>query len=482
MHTLNAKEIVSVVSRLVIQANRNLPSELLGLIKKARSEESSDTAKFVLDILVENAAMAARTGLPVCQDTGIDVVFAEVGPDIFIEGSLESAVEEGVAAGTAEGLLRASVCDPLTRKNTGTNTPPVLHLEPSRSQGFRISVLPKGCGSENMSAIRMLPPSAGTEGIVNAVVEQVRNAGPNPCPPGIIGVGIGGTMEQAAYISKKALLRPAGRRNSRDDVAEIEREIERRLSQSGIGPMGLGGNTTVLAVHADARPCHIASLPVAINVQCHAARYAVAQWRDGEWHFNVPEAQNNEAATGRPDMPVEPKRLTLPLDSSQTEGLKAGEWVLLTGTLYTGRDQTHRRLTDLLHEGKPLPVELKGQTLYYVGPSPAPEGRVIGSAGPTTSYRMDAYTPEILEQGVLGLIGKGKRSAAVRQALKRNSAVYFATIGGAGAYLSECIKSCSVAAFPELGPEALYRMVVEDFPAIVINDTEGRDHYGQEPV
>jgi fumarate hydratase subunit beta len=174
--------------------------------------------------------------------------------------------------------------------------------------------------------------------------------------------------------------------------------------------------------------------------------------------------------------------MQLPLDPAAIRDLRAGEWLLLTGTLFTGRDQTHRRLAELLRKGKPLPVELSGQLIYYVGPSPAPEGRPAGSAGPTTSYRMDAYTPDILARGVLAVMGKGKRSEPVRKAIRKHGAVYLATIGGAGAYLSNCIKSCRIEAFPDLGPEALYRMEVKNFPAIVINDSAGNDHYGQKRV
>ncbi len=484
IQTVNTEEISSILSRLVVEANRFLPAGLVQTIAEARAQETSETARFVLDILLENAAISARTGLPVCQDTGIDVIFVEAGADIQFSGNIEEAITRGIADGTRDGLLRASVCDPLTRQNSGNNTPPVIHVEHTDSAELRISVLPKGCGSENMSAMKMLPPSAGVEGIINAVVEQVKSAGPNPCPPGIIGVGIGGTMEKAALISKKALLRPVGLRHHRKDVAEIEQKIEQRLRETGIGPMGLGGSTTALAVHAEVYPCHIASLPVAVNIQCHAARYATAVYKDDTWQIAAETKQAGKIADNGhvPEMPVSPRRLSLPLDRGTVSELKAGEWVLFTGTLYTGRDQTHRKLVELLQAGKPLPVDLASQLIYYVGPSPAPEGRAIGSAGPTTSYRMDAYTPAILDQGVLGLMGKGKRSETVRKSLKEHGAVYFATIGGAGAYLSECIRSCRVAAFPELGPEALYCMEVRDFPAIVINDTRGNDLYGQQKV
>ena len=485
MQHITPENITDAVSRLVRDANRYLPPDLVKAISEARGRETSRTAEFVLDILLENARTASETGLPVCQDTGIDVVFIEAGRKICLDFNLEEAINQGIEKGTSEGLLRASVCDPLTRRNSGTNTPAICHVSLIPGDELKISVLPKGCGSENMSAIRMLPPSAGTEGIINAVVEQVKAAGPNPCPPGIIGVGIGGTMEHAALISKKALLRPVATRHEREDISAIEQEIEKRLSNTGLGPMGLGGSTTTLAVHADASPCHIASLPVAINVQCHAARYAIAVWRQGKWHFgeNAEKYQDADISEIRTaDIPVKPKKITLPMSRETAKELRAGQWVLLSGPLFTGRDQTHKKLVELLEARKPLPADLQGQIIYYVGPSPAPEGRATGSAGPTTSYRMDAYTPQILNQGVVGVMGKGKRSEGVRKAICKHGAVYLATIGGAGAYLSDRIKKCSVEAFPELGPEALFRMEVENFPAIVINDSQGNDHYGQPPL
>jgi tartrate/fumarate subfamily iron-sulfur-dependent hydro-lyase alpha chain/tartrate/fumarate subfamily iron-sulfur-dependent hydro-lyase beta chain len=422
--------------------------------------------------------------LPICQDTGIDVVFVQIGQELNIEGDLVRAINEGIALGTREGWLRCSVCDPITRKNTGDNTPAVVHVEPVAGDTLEVSVLPKGCGSENMSAVVMLPPSAGEDGIVRAVANQVLKAGPNPCPPGIIGIGIGGTMEKAALLAKKALLRPVGLRNPRDDLAELEDRIFVRINGLGIGPLGLGGSVTSLGVAVEVYPCHIASLPVAINIQCHAARHCTARWRDGSW---VIKGQGSRVK-GQGISPLPPAkrpmplaqgvvRMELPLSKSAIRELRAGDWVLLNGVVYTGRDQTHRRLVEMLDRGDSLPVDLRGQLIYYVGPSPAPPGRPVGSAGPTTSHRMDAHTPRMLAEGVLATMGKGMRSLEVKAALKEHGAVYFATIGGAGAYLASHIESCELIAFPELGPEALYRMKVKDLPAIVINDITGADFY-----
>jgi len=476
--SLTEGEITSIVSRLIQTASCELPHDFETALLAARDREESQIGKRMLDIIVENACIARHMTLPICQDTGIDVVFVQIGQGLNIEGDLVRAINEGVALGTAEGRLRCSVCDPVTRKNTGDNTPAVVHVEQIAGDDLKISVLPKGCGSENMSTVVMLPPSAGEDGVVRAVVNQVRKAGPNPCPPGIIGIGIGGTMEKAALLAKKALLRPVGAQSSRSDLAELEERILVQINDLGIGPLGLGGSVTSLGVAIEVYPCHIASLPLAINIQCHAARHCTATWTDGSWQIIRPHSSFGDAVPHHPETFKDSAfQINLPLSKSVLADLQAGDWVLLNGVIYTGRDQTHRRLVEMLDSGYPLPIDLKGQLIYYVGPTPAPPGRPAGSAGPTTSYRMDAYTPRMLAEGVLATMGKGIRSPEVRASLKKYGAVYFATIGGAGAYLANCIESCKLIAFPELGPEAMYRMQVKDFPAIVINDVTGADFY-----
>jgi len=252
----------------------------------------------------------------------------------------------------------------------------------------------------------MLPPSAGLEGVSEFVVERVRAAGPNPCPPGIVGVGIGGTMEQATLLSKKALLRPVGRHNPRQDLSDLEKRLLARINDLGVGPQGLGGDITALFTAVEAFPCHIASLPVAVNIQCHAARHAEARFVHGKWNRKeAGDIRGKGQSSALSSLLRFAKPLELPLEREKLTDLKAGDWIKLSGRMFTGRDQTHRRLCQFMDKGKPLPVDLRGQFIYYVGPSPAPPGHVIGSAGPTTSYRMDAYTPRILSQGVLGMMG-----------------------------------------------------------------------------
>ncbi len=228
----------------------------------------------VLEQLKENARIAREERIPICQDTGYTVVFVELGQDIrLVGGDLNGAIQKGVRQGYGEGYLRKSVCHPFTRVNTGDNTPAIIHLEMFPGEAMRIFVAPKGGGSENMSRVDMLTPAVGVEGIKSYVVNRVREAGSNPCPPTIIGVGIGGTFEQAALIAKKALLRPVGSRNEDSELAELENDLLERINCLGIGPQGLGGRTTALAVHVNLIPCHIASLPLAVNIQCHAHRH-----------------------------------------------------------------------------------------------------------------------------------------------------------------------------------------------------------------
>jgi fumarate hydratase subunit alpha len=273
MKTVQASEITRVVKKLAIDAARDLEPDILNRLLAARDSEQSSLAKNALDILVTNADIASRDQIPICQDTGIAVVFVTIGQDVVVEGDLEQAIQEGVKAGYEDGYLRKSVCDPVTRKNTGTNVPAVVHFEIVPGDKLKIAFLPKGCGSENMSGLKMLPPSAGLPGMIDYVVQSVKDAGANPCPPVVVGVGLGGTFEKAALMAKKTLLRPLGDRNPNARVAELEEEILQRINDEGQGVMGWGGSNTALAVHIDTYPTHIASLPVAVNIQCHAHRH-----------------------------------------------------------------------------------------------------------------------------------------------------------------------------------------------------------------
>ena len=273
MRTLQSTEITAAVREIAMSASCDLEPDILDSLLAARDREKSPLAKNALEILLTNANIASREQIPVCQDTGIGVVFVSVGQEVLVEGDLEQAVQEGIRAGYEDGYLRKSVCDPVTRKNTGTNVPAVVHFEIVPGDKVNIRFLPKGCGSENMSGLVMLPPSAGMAGVEEYIVQKVKDAGSNPCPPVVVGVGLGGTFEKAALLAKKTLFRPLGESNPDTKVAEIEERILQRLNNEGQGVMGWGGVNTALAVHMETFPTHIASLPVAVNIQCHAHRH-----------------------------------------------------------------------------------------------------------------------------------------------------------------------------------------------------------------
>ncbi|OGR07487.1 MAG: fumarate hydratase [Deltaproteobacteria bacterium RIFOXYD12_FULL_50_9] len=273
MRELNYSEIVAAVRDMAMRAAYDLEPDILEALLAARDRETALLSKNILEMLLVNADTASRDRIPLCQDTGIAVLFVELGQDVRIIGSLEEAIQEGIASGYEAGYLRKSVCDPLTRINTKTNTPAVIHLRVVAGDRLTMSLLPKGCGSENMSGLAMLPPSAGRSGVVQYVVDRVVAAGSNPCPPVVVGVGVGGTFEKAALLAKEALLRPLGTAHPRADAAALEEEILIAINARGQGVQGFGGNNTALAVHVELFPSHIASLPVAVNIQCHAHRY-----------------------------------------------------------------------------------------------------------------------------------------------------------------------------------------------------------------
>ena len=266
--------VTQAVKALAIEANEVLGEDVLDCFQEALRNEESPVGREVLGQLIENARIAREEHIPICQDTGLAVIFLEIGQDVhLVGGDLKEAVHQGVREGYGEGYLRKSSCHPFTRANTGDNTPAVIYTDIVPGDRLKIWVVPKGGGSENMSRLFMLPPSAGLAGVKEKIVETVKEAGPNPCPPTIIGVGIGGTFEQAALQAKKSLLRDLGSANPDPELDQLEKEILDQINKLGIGPQGLGGRTTSLAVHIRLLPCHIASLPLAVNVQCHASRH-----------------------------------------------------------------------------------------------------------------------------------------------------------------------------------------------------------------
>jgi fumarate hydratase subunit alpha len=274
MREIDTKLLTEKVRDLCMKANTDLEEDVLQAFDRAMEEEESSLGIGILQELKENARIAKEENVPICQDTGFAVVFVELGQDVhLVGGNLTEAIQEGVRQGYRDGYLRKSICHPFTRANTGDNTPAIIHTEVVPGDKVKITVAPKGGGSENMSRVTMLTPSDGVEGIKRFVVQRVKESGSNPCPPTIVGVGIGGTLEQAALLAKKSLLRQIGSRNPDPELDKLESEILTEINKLGIGPQGLGGRTTSLAVHILMMPCHIASFPLAVNIQCHAHRH-----------------------------------------------------------------------------------------------------------------------------------------------------------------------------------------------------------------
>lgn len=274
MKTIHVNEIAEAVKKICMDANYDLGKDVLEAFRKGKEKEESPMGRAILELLEENARIAREEQVPMCQDTGVAVLFVELGQDVHIEGGLlVDAVNEGVRKGYNEGYLRKSMCDPFTRKNTGDNTPGIIHVEVVPGDKLKITVAPKGGGSENMSQVVMLKPSDGVEGIKKFVVQRASEMGSNPCPPVIIGVGIGGNFEYSAVLAKKALLRPLGTTNPDPELAKLEDELLEEVNNLGIGPQGFGGRIFCLGVHIIKHPCHIASLPLGVNVNCHASRH-----------------------------------------------------------------------------------------------------------------------------------------------------------------------------------------------------------------
>ncbi|HEM55750.1 MAG TPA: fumarate hydratase [Thermodesulfobium narugense] len=274
MRDLSVELIEDAVKELVMDANYNAPEDVKKAFDIALEREESEVGKKIFLEFKENHKLASREKLGICQDTGLAVVFLYIGQDVHLVGKdIYDAINRGVERGYAEGYLRKSTCDPFTRKNLGTNTPAIVHVKFIPGDKVKIVVMPKGGGAENMSALKMFVPSVGLEGVMDFVVETVEKAGPNPCPPTIVGVGVGGNFEYVAFLAKRALLRPVGSKNPDRRLSRIEEELLERINKLGIGPMGLGGRITSLAVHLEVEPCHIASLPVAVNIECNAHRH-----------------------------------------------------------------------------------------------------------------------------------------------------------------------------------------------------------------
>lgn len=466
------------------------PPDMISAMTQAWQREASPAAKDALLQILVNSRLCAEGKRPICQDTGIVNVFIEVGMQVQwrTQRSLEEMVNEGVrqAYTYPDNILRASIVrDPLgKRENTRDNTPAVIYTQLVAGDKVSITVAAKGGGSENKAKLTMLNPS---DSLVDWVLKTVPTMGAGWCPPGILGIGVGGTADKAAVLAKQSLMQPidiqalqAHGANNRTE--ELRLELYEKVNQLGIGAQGLGGLTTVLDVKINDYPTHAASLPVCMIPNCAATRHIHFELDGtGAASFNPPDLNLWPNVTYQADEKA--KRINLDeIDSAEIQTWQPGDTLLLSGKLLTGRDAAHKRLISLLNAGEPLPVDLKQRFIYYVGPVDPVADEVVGPAGPTTATRMDKFTEQLLaETGLLGMIGKAERGAAAIESIKKHQSVYLIAVGGAAYLVAKAIKQAKVVAFPELGMEAIYEFEVHNMPVTVAVDSCGESVHEQAP-
>jgi fumarate hydratase class I len=482
MTDIHQEDLIQSVADALQYISYYHPKDFIDAVYDAYQKEESAAARDAMAQILINSRMCAEGHRPICQDTGIVTVIMKIGmnvrwPDATM--GIEEMVNEGVRRGYLhpDNVLRASVlADPAGgRKNTKDNTPAVIHMSVVPGDTVEIEIAAKGGGSEAKSKFVMLNPS---DSIVDWVLKTVPTMGAGWCPPGILGIGIGGTAEKAMLLAKEACMESIDiqelkARGPQTRAEELRLEIFEKVNQLGIGAQGLGGLTTVLDVKIKDYPTHAANLPVAMIPNCAATRHA---------HFVLDGSGPAELEAPRlEDWPVitwgvqTAKRVNLDtVTAEEVQSWQPGETLLLSGTMLTGRDAAHKRIQDMLARGEPLPVEFAGKFIYYVGPVDPVRDEVVGPAGPTTATRMDKFTDMMLEKtGLLGMIGKAERGPAAIEAIKRHKAVYLMAVGGSAYLVSKAIRKSKVVGFEDLGMEAIHEFVVEDMPVTVAVDAQG---------
>lgn len=466
------------------------PKDFIDAIYAAYQREESTAAKDAMAQILINSRMCAEGHRPICQDTGIVTAIVKVGMDVQWEAdlSLEDMINEGVrkAYGHPDNVLRASIlADPDgVRKNTGDNTPAVVHCQLVPGDKVKVDVAAKGGGSEAKSKFAMLNPS---DSVVDWVLEMVPKMGAGWCPPGMLGVGIGGTAEKAMLLAKEVLMEPVDiqelkARGASTRAEELRLELYDKVNRLGIGAQGLGGLTTVIDVKVKDYPSHAANKAVAIIPNCAATRHA---------HFVLdgdgPALQTPPNLSDWPEITWEigdsVRRVNLDqVTRDDVQSWAPGETVLLSGKMLTGRDAAHKKMVDILASGEELPVSLENRFIYYVGPVDPVRDEVVGPAGPTTATRMDKFTRTMLEEtGLMGMIGKAERGPVAIDAIKDTRSVYLMAVGGAAYLVSKAIVGAEVVAFPELGMEAIYEFEVKDMPVTVAVDSTGDSVHNSGP-
>ncbi|APE32280.1 fumarate hydratase [Halomonas aestuarii] len=458
------------------------PKDFIDAMAAAYEREENPAAKDAIAQILINSRMCAFGKRPICQDTGIVTVFVHVGMNVRFEAdmSLDDMVNEGVrrAYQLPDNVLRASVlADPDgKRANTKDNTPAVIHHKLVPGDTVEVHVAAKGGGSEAKSKFAMLNPS---DNVVDWVMEQLPKMGAGWCPPGMLGIGIGGTAEKAMELAKEALLDPIDiqdlqARGASTRAEELRLELFDKVNQSGIGAQGLGGLTTVLDIKVKDYPTHAANKPVAIIPNCAATRHAHFTL-DGSGPAALPAPKLEDWPEITREAGDNVKRVDLDhVTPEEVKTWQPGDTLLLNGKLLTGRDAAHKRMVDMIAKGEPLPVDMKGRFIYYVGPVDPVRDEVVGPAGPTTATRMDKFTRTMLEEtGLLGMVGKAERGEAAIEAIRDNQAVYLMAVGGSAYLVAQAIKKARVVGFEDLGMEAIYEFEVEDMPVTVAVDSQG---------
>ncbi|RLU01674.1 MAG: fumarate hydratase [Ketobacter sp.] len=466
------------------------PADFIKAVNEAYEAEESPAAKDAMAQILINSRMCAEGHRPICQDTGIVTVFLKVGMNVQWDAKMNvtDMVNEGVrrAYNNPDNVLRASIlADPAgARKNTKDNTPAVIHYEIVEGDTVDVHIAAKGGGSENKSKMVMLNPS---DSIVDWVLKTVPTMGAGWCPPGMLGIGIGGTAEKAMVLAKESLMDPIDihelmKRGPSNRVEELRLELYDKVNALGIGAQGLGGLTTVVDIKIKDYPTHAASLPVAMIPNCAATRHVHFEL-DGSGVADLPVPKLEDWPEISNAGSQSAKRVNLDtVTPEEVQSWQPGDTLLLSGTMLTGRDAAHKRMVDMLNKGEPLPVDFKGKFIYYVGPVDPVRDEVVGPAGPTTATRMDKFTETMLAKtGLLGMIGKSERGPVAIQAIKDHKAVYLMAVGGAAYLVSKAIRKSREVAFEELGMEAIHEFVVEDMPVTVAVDSAGTSVHNTAP-
>jgi fumarate hydratase class I len=484
MSVIKMEDLVESIGAALQFISYYHPADYIRHLARAYETEQSPAAKDAIAQILTNSRMSAQGHRPICQDTGIVNVFMKVGMGVRFEGfsgSLQAAVDEGVRRGYMhpDNVLRASVvADPqFERKNTGDNTPAVLFVELVEGEAVEVTVAAKGGGSENKSKVVMLNPS---DSVVDWVLKTVPTMGAGWCPPGMLGIGIGGTAEKATLMAKESLMDPLDMhellaRGPANKTEELRIELYEKVNALGIGAQGLGGLTTVLDVKIAMYPTHAASKPVAMIPNCAATRHAhFTLDGSGPAYCEQPNLDDWPKIEWTPDY-EKSKRVDLnTLTPAEVASWTPGQTLLLSGKMLTGRDAAHKRIQDMLARGDQLPVDFKNRAIYYVGPVDPVRDEAVGPAGPTTSTRMDKFSETMLgEAGLITMIGKAERGPVAIEAIRKHKAAYLMAVGGAAYLVSKAIKSAKVVAFEDLGMEAIYEFDVQDMPVTVAVDSKG---------